>query len=68
MRRILSHKIISDGQLHSLSVVTIDDNGRLVSIEPFERETEATEFISGTIILSLDAAGRVIVGRKEGGI
>lgn len=51
-----------------MSVVTIDDNGRLVSIEPFERETEATEFISGTIILSLDADGRVIVGRKEGGV
>lgn len=68
MRRILSHKIISDGQLYSLSVVTIDDNGRLVSIEPFERETEATEFISGTIILNLDADGRVIVCRKEGGV
>ena len=68
MRRILSHKIECEGRIYSLSVVTIDDNGRLVSIEPFERETEATEFISGTIILNLDADGRVIVCRKEGRI
>lgn len=48
MKRILAHEIIHGDKVHVMSVATISDD-RLVSIKPFDRETEATTFISGTI-------------------
>lgn len=48
MKRILAHKIIYGDKVHVMSVATISDD-QVVSIEPFDRETEATTFIPGTI-------------------
>lgn len=55
MQRILAHKIIVNGMEYSMSVVTIDDNNRLVSVEPFSGETPSTRFLSGTIVITTDS-------------
>lgn len=48
MKRILAHKIIYRDKEYTMSVATFEDD-KLISIEPFKCEIEATTFISGTI-------------------
>lgn len=47
--RCLAHMVIVDGHRHPMSVLSVDADGKL-SVAPFERETEGTAFVSGTII------------------
>ncbi len=58
--KILAHKIHYLDKVYTLSVATIDD-GKVVSIQPYDRETEATRFISGEIRLVYSQNGIEIV-------
>ena len=58
--KILAHKIHYLDKVYAMSVVEIED-GRVKSIEPYERETEATRFISGAIRLITTPDGVEIV-------
>lgn len=59
MQRILAHKIICNGKESIMSIVTIDDDNCLVSVEPFTHETEGTRFISGSIVITTDSTGHI---------
>lgn len=50
MKRIFAHKIIYRGKTYLMSVVTLDGD-KVISIVPFEKETPATIFHSGTLNL-----------------
>lgn len=58
--KILAHKIHYLDKVYTMSIVEIE-GGRVKSIQPFERETEATRFISGAIRLLPTPAGVEIV-------
>ena len=58
--KILAHKIHYLDKVYAMSVVEIEE-GRVKSIEPYERETEATRFISGAIRLITTPDGVEIV-------
>ncbi len=50
--RILAHRLIVDGTIHTLSIADIrkDDEGRwLTTVSPFSVETASTTFHSGTV-------------------
>ncbi len=52
-RKILAHRVIIDGTEYPMAVATIrhTGNGWTATATPFERECEATEFHSGTVII-----------------
>ncbi len=52
MRKIAAHRIVlPDGQILSLSVVELNDEGCVVSHHPLEAEEAAVEFYPGEIDL-----------------
>lgn len=53
-RHLLARRVDHGGHMYSLSLITIvrsDDGMWNVSIEPFERETAATPYHSGTAMI-----------------
>ena len=50
MKRILAHKILYADKEYRMSVATITHDN-IVTIRPYEKETEATVFIPGTVLL-----------------
>lgn len=63
MERYLAHRIIWRGKEYKMSVVTLcrlSDGTVEVSVKPFEGETAATSFHSGTITVTDDAFPHLI--------
>lgn len=63
MERYLAHRIIWRGKEYKMSVVTLrrlSDGTVEVSVTPFEGETAATSFHSGTITVTYDAFPHLI--------
>lgn len=49
MKRFLAHRIITADSEYKLAVLTVSDDRKNFEIHPFDGETEATVFVSGTI-------------------
>lgn len=55
MKRYISNRVIVDGIIHRLSIVTIDDNGE-VDVKPFTGETHSTRWVDSDIIIDTTTA------------
>ncbi len=53
MKRYLAHRITVADSEYKMAVVTIADDCKSFEINPFDGETEATAFISGTIKINV---------------
>jgi hypothetical protein len=51
MRRFIANHIVSGQRVHLHSVVSIDDDGKLLGIDAFREETEGTIYVEGIIII-----------------
>ncbi|MDE6612242.1 MAG: hypothetical protein K2K22_06745 [Muribaculaceae bacterium] len=52
--RVLAHHVVWNGSVHTMAVARVfaDDGGLWhVEVRPFERETQATTFHSGTVTI-----------------
>lgn len=51
LRRYMANYVVHAGNVMANAVVTLDDDGFVVSVAPFERETAATSFVDGVIVI-----------------
>lgn len=56
-RKVLAHRIISDGKTYAMSVAEISADRQSVEIKPFELECAGTVFVSGTVEVARTALG-----------
>lgn len=49
LRRYMANYVVHNGKVMVNAVVTVDDEGYVVSVTPFDRETAATSFVDGVM-------------------
>ncbi len=67
MRRIAVHEALIDNLVVELCAIEMDDDGRVVSWYPLQREQANTEWLGGVVRIARDADGirRVYKNEKQ---